>query len=169
LGRSGKSEGLQWAAFFSQHSARLAAYGLALTGNADDAEDVVQTVLLRCVTTVRQPRDALAYVLRCMRHQRIDDLRSASRRPIEASLDIAIDAVFEANGTAAPEDSGRVSKCLAQLTTEQREVIILKIYCGMSQRDIATILRQAPGTVASHYSRGLAALRELMAEEVGHV
>ena len=48
---------------------------------------------------------------------------------------------------------------LAKLPRKQRTVIVLRYYGGLSDREIATDLGCSAGTVRSHASRALAALR----------
>jgi RNA polymerase sigma factor (sigma-70 family) len=54
----------------------------------------------------------------------------------------------------------RLASGLAQLTRDQREVLLLHAWAELSHEEIAAVLEIAPGTVRSRLSRARAALRE---------
>ena len=56
------------------------------------------------------------------------------------------------------EDRRAVLTAIATLPQRQREVLALKYYLDLSERDVAAIMRVSRGTVASASSRALAAL-----------
>ena len=72
----------------------------------------------------------------------------------------------EAPPTAPPADRGaleadehlRMLAALDQLPTRQREVLVLRYYGDLSEREIAGTLGISPGSVKTHAHRGLAAL-----------
>lgn len=55
-----------------------------------------------------------------------------------------------------------VTKCLNELSTEQREVVIMKEYEGLKFREIAEALEISENTAKSRLYYGLTALRKLM-------
>ena len=55
---------------------------------------------------------------------------------------------------------------LRGLPRRQREVIALRYYLDLSEADIAETLGISTGAVKSHASRGSAALRERLAEQL---
>ena len=52
-----------------------------------------------------------------------------------------------------------VIEALATLPRRQREVLVLRYYLDLSEREIADTLEISPGSVKTHASRGSAALR----------
>jgi RNA polymerase sigma factor (sigma-70 family) len=54
----------------------------------------------------------------------------------------------------------RLAAALALLTREQRDVLLLHVWAGLSHEEIAAALAVAPGTVRSRLSRARAVLRE---------
>jgi RNA polymerase sigma-70 factor (sigma-E family) len=54
---------------------------------------------------------------------------------------------------------------LQSLPERQRAAVVLRYYGGASERDIATALDCAPGTVKSYLSRAMASLREVIGDE----
>ena len=121
-----------------------------------DAEDVVQTALLRCFRSWRrvvradQPE---AYVYRVLVNV-LNDTRSRrwnGELPTEHLPERPADDTDLATGLA-------VRRALAAMSPEHREVLVLRYYADLSERDTADVLRVPPGTVKSRTARALAAL-----------
>lgn len=58
----------------------------------------------------------------------------------------------------------RLAAALGQLTRDQREVLLLHAWAGLSPAEIAAALQIAPGTAGSRLSRARAALRESLGD-----
>ena len=58
-----------------------------------------------------------------------------------------------------------VLAAIARLPQRQREVLALKYYLDLSERDVAAILQVSRGTVASSGARALAALARQLRED----
>lgn len=72
----------------------------------------------------------------------------------------------ENSGGAAAGDPlvvAQVRRALAQLEPEQREVVVLREYQGLSYEEIAQVLQVPVGTVRSRLFRARMALRDLLA------
>jgi RNA polymerase sigma-70 factor (sigma-E family) len=82
------------------------------------------------------------------------------RRRYEPSLD-EVDAPSADPVGAADLDVGiDVRRFLAALPARQRAVVVLRYFDDRTEAEIADLLGCAPGTVKSHASRAIAALRE---------
>jgi RNA polymerase sigma-70 factor, ECF subfamily len=154
--------GAAWARFYLENRRQLGAYALALTGHAADAQDLLQDVLVRLVAERRPILDARAYVLRCLRNRAIDQRRSRAG-PTSALLD-DLAAFIDTDAAADRETAEQIRTALSRLRDEYREVIVLKVYCELSFREVAEVLELPPGTAASHYRRGMAELKALLQE-----
>jgi RNA polymerase sigma factor (sigma-70 family) len=60
------------------------------------------------------------------------------------------------------DDSRAVVLALRQLPERHRQVLVLRFWGGLSEREIAAALGIAPGTVKSSASRGIASLERLL-------
>ncbi|MCG3128988.1 MAG: hypothetical protein CHACPFDD_03884 [Phycisphaerae bacterium] len=154
--------GEAWARFYLEHRPSLTAYALALTGDAADAADVLQDVLLRLVRERIAVLDQRAFVLRCLRNAAIDCRRRRASRG--GGLGAAVEPAYLADAPEPDraEQIAAARAALAALPQEQHEAIVLRIFCGVTFADAAEILARPIGTVASDYSRGLARLRVLL-------
>ena len=135
-------------------------------GSPDDAEDVLQEVFYRLVKysfRLRLVRDLRAFAFRIARNEanrflqgKIHGGQAAQPAPCFAeSLRRSYsgpDGLSEQAAAAA----------LARIPDEQREVIILRIFEGLSFREIAAINGNSINTVASRYRYGIEKVRALM-------
>ena len=120
-----------------------------------DAEDVVQSALLRCYRHWRKVRRADrpdAYVYRVLVNT-LRDERSRRWHGETPTLEMpeGVIDVDHATGLA-------VRAVLARMPAQQREILVLRYYADLSEADIARVLGVAPGTVKSRAARALQAL-----------
>jgi RNA polymerase sigma-70 factor (sigma-E family) len=135
-----------------------------LCGDAHQAEDVVQTALLKLYVAwhrVERAENRDAYVRRVLVRCVIDEKRRGWRR--ERSME----AVPE---SAAPEGSDigerdAVLQALARLAPRQRATLVLRFWEDLSIEQTAELLDCSPGTVRSQTARGLATLRGILLDQ----
>lgn len=156
-------------ALYDEHAAVLWRYALRLTGDASQAEDVVQETLLRVwqhpEVVGDAERSARAWMFTVARNMIIDDRRSARYRNVVGSID----------ETGAPErstpdevnaalDRLLIFDAMAQLSGEHRAVIERSYYRGWTTSQIAEDLGIAEGTVKSRLHYAVRALRLALQE-----
>jgi RNA polymerase sigma factor (sigma-70 family) len=148
------------------------AYRLAqwLTGNAYDAEDVVQDAALRAFRGIKSfgAVNARAWSLTIVRNTAYSWLRKNKSKAVAFTDDLspAEQQKLEHEGlhgtrVETPEeialfkvDAEEVQRALAQLPAQFREVIVLREINQLNYRDIAEITNVPIGTVMSRLSRG---------------
>ncbi len=74
----------------------------------------------------------------------------------------------EERAVQAAQDA-RVMAALRTLSRRQQEVLVLRYFADLSEHEIATTLGMSRGAVKSHAHRGLAALRQTLADDGGLV
>ncbi len=153
-----------WSEFFACHEHRLTRYAIHLTGDMGDAEDLIQDVLVGLVRLGTAPRAALAYVLRALRNRWIDIARARAIRPEARAVDLQ--GVEIAAAAASDDRPRRLAGALARVPVARRELIVLKVYCGLTFREMAELLGRPLGTVTSEYARTIDELKTLVGEEV---
>lgn len=123
-----------------------------------EAEDLAQATFMRCYTKwdrVSRTDNRDAYVARIL----LNGFRESRRRrwwqerPTEHLPETGVD-----DGAAAHAETDVLDRALARLTPALREVVVLRYYTRLSERDTAETLGIAPGTVKSRLSRALAQL-----------
>jgi RNA polymerase sigma factor (sigma-70 family) len=158
------------------------AYRLAqwLTGNASDAEDVVQDAALRAFRGIKTfgAVNARAWSLTIVRNTAYSWLMKNRPKAVVYTDDLSITEQRELEhegpqGTRieTPEeialfkaDAEEVQHALAQLPAHFREVIVLREINQLNYRDIAEITNVPIGTVMSRLSRGRQLLIALLGD-----
>jgi RNA polymerase sigma-70 factor (sigma-E family) len=130
-----------------------------LTGSATEAEDLVQTALLRAMHRWHRIDEPLAYVRRTMANLHISRWRRHRARELLTAT-VSDRAERDATGPVAERDV--LFRALRQLPPRTRAVIVLRYWADVSEADTADILGCSVGAVKSTASRGLARLRAVL-------
>jgi RNA polymerase sigma-70 factor (ECF subfamily) len=159
-------------AAYDRHSAQAFALALRITGRRRAAEEVTQDAfvsLWRAAPSYDAGRGALStWLLSMVRNRSIDWLRREARHSRDLELDDARVEQVQADGQmeedlADREESGRARQFLAGLPSEQRQVIELAYFKGLSQTEVAAAVRIPLGTVKGRQRLALAKLRRVLA------
>ena len=145
---------------FRVHAIGLVRFALMLVGDQTTAEDVVQEAFLGLYQAWNRVRDPDA-VLGYLRTAVLNGARSVHRSRGRARLlRVQHDPpVWSAEAAVMDgEDRRAVLAAIATLPQRQREVLALKYYLDLRERDVAAIMRVSRGTVAAASSRALATL-----------
>lgn len=149
---------------YTEHWTSLVRLGALLLRDPVAAEEVVQDAFIalhRRWGSVREQDKALAYLRRSV----VNGCRSAQRRTAVASRYVP-DPEHDVDSTEATvlavARRAAVLAALGGLPRRQREVLVLRHWLDLSEADIATTLRISRGSVKTHSSRGLNALRTTM-------
>jgi len=157
---------------YAKYKDSLMTLAAALLYDRSSAEDVVHdvfTAFVRSCGTLRLTESLKGYLTTCVVN-RTRNLNKAGQRRRCASLEqaapIACDAVGPEAVAAFGEQSRRLARALSRLPYEQREVLLLHLYSGLTFRAIAKLEGQSINTVQGRYRYGLDKLRSLLDSEV---
>jgi RNA polymerase sigma-70 factor, ECF subfamily len=150
-------------------------YGLALAAlrSPDDAQDLTQEIFLslyRQANAYDPARGALAgFLATTTRTRAIDRLRARTRKVrllhhFQHRVPVAAQPFTALERISIAQRSERVRAALAQLPGDQRRVLEMAYYRGLSQSEIAADLDASLGTVKSWARRGLIALRHTLGD-----
>ncbi len=153
-------------------------YGLVLRVLSDvsSAEEVlldVYTQVWRQAASYDTSRGSpLAWLTTIARSRAIDRLRSGwqdqqRKEPLDMLGDAPADSASPEDLTVASERQRFVRAALDSLSPEQREVIELAYYSGLSHSEIAARLNQPLGTVKTRTRLGMMKLRDALAPMLG--
>lgn len=141
----------------------LVRYATALCGNPNEAEELVQSALVRVALRwpfVRDKDNPDGYVRRAIANGYLTTWRRVrSRETSVADLPEVADA---ADGTAGVDDVMTVRRALAALPPRQRAVLVLRYLEDHSERQTAELLGCSVGTVKSQTAKALAKLRGVL-------
>ena len=129
---------------------------LSITGSREDAEDVVQTVFVRLLSSPPEPGRERPWLMKVGVNAARDILRAPWRRktePLEESI-----------AAPEPEDTALWYAVMA-LPPRLREVVHLHYYEGYSGAEVAEILKISPSAVSMRLHRARKLLRSSLKED----
>jgi RNA polymerase sigma-70 factor (ECF subfamily) len=150
--------GNAWTAVFEREHPMVFRAVLAQVGNRQAAEDITAQVFLEAMEGIGRYRDRgrpfTAWLLTIARHRALDWHRRRRREdgteqpePVADGPDAGLGAALEA---------------LAQLTSEQREVVHLRFVEGYPIDDVARLVGRSPGAVKAMQHRAIERLRTIL-------
>jgi RNA polymerase sigma-70 factor (ECF subfamily) len=155
------------AALYDRYSRLMLAVARRMLRDPQAAEDVVQDVVMeawrRADSYSRTRGTVRTWLMMRLRSRALDRIRSApSRREVAVENPRAVAAVGAEDPQLAP-DRASVRRALTVLPAEQREVLELAYFRGLSSSEIAVQVGTPIGTVKSRTRAGLEKLRVAMA------
>ena len=144
------------------HEAPLKAYLRGVFPAVRDVDDVVQESYLRiCRARAAHPiASARAFLFRVARNVALDIIRRVRRSPIDSVEDLAAVRVFEEGPDAAAaaerrEKAWLLGEALASLPERNREIIMLRKFKEIPQKEVAAHFGLSEEAVEHHVARGL--------------
>jgi RNA polymerase sigma-70 factor (ECF subfamily) len=153
------------ATLYERHGSLLLGLALRIVREKREAEDLLHDVFLEAWRTAKDfdPKRGRVrtWLAIRMRSRALDLQKSArvSRNTGDAGLELLVD-----DGEASSPDHGRVRSALADLGSDQRRVLELAYFEGLSCTEIAKRVAIPVGTVKSRIAAGLDRLRSGLAE-----
>jgi RNA polymerase sigma-70 factor, ECF subfamily len=145
---------------YERHASLLLGLALRIVRERREAEDLLHDVFLEAWRTAKDfdPKRGRVrtWLAIRMRSRALDLQKSArvSRNAGDGGLELLVD-----EGSSASPDHGRVRRALAELATDQRRVLELAYFEGLSCTEIAARVAIPVGTVKSRIAAGLDRLR----------
>jgi RNA polymerase sigma-70 factor (ECF subfamily) len=138
------------------------ATALRILHDREAARDVAQDVFVTAfekLRTLRNPAGFGGWLLRIAHNQAVSALRSRARAPEPAPLSDALPARPD---TGLDPRSADLLEAVARLPENERLVIAMRYFDGLSAREIATASGRPLGTVTKQLSRAYERLRSLL-------
>ncbi len=146
---------------YEAQAAALILYGRALGLSHSEAEDVLQETFVALLNLTGAPNEPVHYCVRSFRNRALNYRRTLWRR---FTRELESHRWFESHSTET-EAERKAMRALADLPTDQREVIVLKIWQKCTFEMIGELLALSPNTVAGRYRYGLQKLRTCLEGE----
>jgi RNA polymerase sigma-70 factor (ECF subfamily) len=161
----------RYAVLVERHRDRYARYAVRLLGSYDAAQDAVQDAFVRAfdrLADCREPEKFAGWLFlilrnRCFAERRRD--QRAAQVPEEAALAVASPGGSEVK-IERRERVHALHHAVAELTAEQREVVLLKHVEGLAYEEIAEMTGATVASLKMRMHRAYDRLRELMREHV---
>jgi RNA polymerase sigma-70 factor, ECF subfamily len=157
---------------YTAYAPALFRFFLAAVGDRPTAEDLTSDVFKSAIEDLprfRGPVEALGgWLFRIARHD-LSDYRRRQARNLVQPLDDRLEEAALASGVMDPEElaldrveGDRVLAALRQLTSDQREVLLLRMAANLTAPEVAGILNKSTDAVKALQHRGLASLARLL-------
>jgi RNA polymerase sigma-70 factor (sigma-E family) len=155
----------QFAAFVGEVGPYLLRVALLLSGDRNQAEDLVQATFERTYRSWGRARvtDPRAYARKVLVNLRIDRWRGGVGREVVTSPEALPQHVTPGHADTL-DARNEVVQALAQLPLAQRRVVVLRHLLDLTESETAKELAVSIGTVKSQNARALARLRTLITE-----
>ena len=143
---------------------RLRGFAVALCGNVDRANDLVQDALVRALANIDrfQPGTNLdAWLFTILRNHFRSEYRKRRREVEDADGSHAASLMSQPDQIARIEFA-ELKRALLQLPNDQREALLLVGASGFAYEEAAEICGCAVGTIKSRVNRARSRLAELM-------
>jgi RNA polymerase sigma-70 factor (ECF subfamily) len=150
---------------YDKHAQALFAFLLNFTRNEDDTRDVLQDIfvkLARQPELLRGVREERSFLLRLAHNAAIDLMRRRGTRARNQEQ-FGLEMVSSFAATADPDEAAfrtELTAALGELPPDQRAVVHLKLWEGLTFDRIADALGIPLNTAASRYRYGLDKLRD---------
>ncbi len=171
--RIGDGDRASFEQFYDRYAGIIYSTALRVLNDIADAEEVAQEVFFM-IWEKAPMYDAtrgrpITWAVAMTRNKAIDRIRSVQRRirlRDEAGAEMDPDAFVHErqpfDDVNAQEQGAMVRSAVLQLNAEQREVIEMAFFSGLTQNEIAQRLNEPLGTVKARIRRGMMRLRKIV-------
>jgi len=166
IARLAKGDESAFLTLYDRHAGHVFALTLRILGDAMLAEEVTQDTFLKLWSRARlfvaERGTLLVWLLTIARRTALDRLRLEARRPALSSGDDPDDLwqnIPDANSNSQEARWRSMHFSVQALPPDQRQVLELAYYQGLSQSEIASLLGWPLGTVKTRLRSALHALR----------
>src|SRR5262245_13876195 len=155
---------------YREHATFVYRTALRITRNAEEAEDILQTIFLRLLRRESSPdlqKRPRAYLYRAAVNAALDAIQL--RRNRSGIADVSeIEAMLHRPDSSSKEELHRqLHKAIAELNPASAEIVILRYMHNRSDAEIAKMLGKSRGVVAVTLYRARARLKKLIRQSQG--
>jgi RNA polymerase sigma-70 factor (ECF subfamily) len=155
---------------YEEYYDKIARYVYVHIGNKDEAEDIAGEVFLKALESLKSYRDQgvpmQGWLFRIAHNLTVDYLRKMDKRrtvPIDSAVLQGDDN--PAHTAEEKIEFERVTEAMKQLTTEQREVVNLRFFGGLTSKEAGGVLGKSDGAVREMQRAAIEKLRGIMGVE----
>ena len=167
---SGEALEREFEELFREHCQFVYRTAYSVTGNRQDAEDVLQSIFLKLLqrefpsALMKSPR---AYLYRAAVNLALNTVRSRKHKSIVEDVELLV-APERINSDLANEEMRRnLLNAISRFKPRLVEVLVLRYEHNYSDAEIAKMLGKSQGTIAVTLSRARARLKKLLCASSG--
>jgi RNA polymerase sigma-70 factor (ECF subfamily) len=155
----------RWRRVLAEHGPALLLFARQWSASAADAEDAVQNGFVKFWRNRKRARDELAYLYSCIRSAAMDLGKGERRR--RAQLTRHAGPAFEIPADRQEREAA-IEAALMLLPADQREVIVMKIWGGLTFAQIGAAMGVSMNTAASRFRYAILRLHAELSAEVSN-
>jgi len=161
----------------ARHQGRLLSYIMQLTGNRQQAEDIFQETFVKAIMTIRQGNYVEsgkfgAWLSRIARNLFIDQFRQERAEPTMSTDDADVDILNRKELSEQTVEDGMIDlqirddvrRLITLLPEQQREVLVMRYYQGLSFKEIAALTGVSINTALGRMRYAILNLRRISRE-----
>jgi len=152
---------------FDEYSGPIYRFVVSRVGRPSDAEDLTQAIFVKALEAL--PRYEArgvpfgGWLFKLARNAVIDHVRTNRQQlTLEAVEDRPLEEAGPETVVVLRDDLDAVARALDALTEDQREVIELRFFAGLSAREAAYAMGRQEGTIRGLQFRAIATLRRVL-------
>ena len=165
-----KEKQSQLEGLYAEYFVKIARYAYARIGDRTEAEDIAGEVFIKALDALKSYQDRglpmQAWLFKIAHNLVVDHLARKSKQkaiPLET-----VEIIEKGDPVSIAEtnlEMERVNKAMQDLTEEQREVVNLRFFGGLSSKEVADLLNKKDGAVRQMQSAALEKLRNILNED----
>lgn len=155
---------------YREHATFIYRTALRITRNAEEAEDILQTIFLRLLRRESSPdlqKRPRAYLYRAAVNAALDTIESRRNRSGTADVREIAATLHNPDSNVKEELHQQLHKAIAELSPTTAEILILRYMHNYSDVEIAKMLGKSRGVVAVTLYRARARLKKLIRQSPG--
>lgn len=160
-----ETRSLDFAEIYREYSPLIYRTARAVTGNAEDAEDVLQAIFLKLIRSEyagQLKKNPKAYLYRAAVNLSLDVLRARSRCTFTHEVDHLEAPAAVSNSRFDEELHGRLTEALSDLNPDSAHVLVLRYVHNYSDAEISKLLGTTRGAIALRLFRLRARLKKAL-------
>ena len=154
------------ASLYDEYYDRIARYAYVRIGNRDDSQDLASEVFLKALNSLKSYKERgvpmQAWLFRIAHNLVVDYLRQKKVKMVSVDALNLVDDNDPAGIAEIKIEFERVTKTMEKLTEEQREVIRLRFFGGLTSREAGKVLNKSDGAVREMQRAAMEKLRFLL-------
>ena len=155
------TESSNWTAWLAEHGPKLLLFARTQARSEADAEDLLQEAIVEAARKSEGATPDLPLVFATLRRRAIDLARSTDRRSArEEAVMEEVEETWLDDAVEKRETAQMIDRALKRMPEKFREVVMLKIWSGLTFAEVAETLNIPLNTAASRYRYGLEVLRQ---------
>lgn len=154
---------------YEEYFNKVARYAFVRIGDAPEAEDIASEVFVKALDSLKNYQERglpmQAWIFKIAHNLVVDYLRKRKQRTTLPIDGIEISSDTDPVTTAENNiEIARVSKAMEKLTEDQREVVRLRFFGGLSSKEVSGVMGKTDGAVREMQRAALEKLRQILNE-----